>query len=215
MPNQFFPAPEVEAIGRELIREFHDHLISHNVRVEFCFCSETQKKGGFEVWGTAQKISGKNAFLYQFKDAETAWQKAVAKTGGQFESEKYNEAFFLITISAPIWDKLKKNPDRQRALVDHELMHCHSEIDDESGEVKLSILSHDFEGFNKEMERHGLWRENAAKMLHSMQEGQMSLFEQATAAVQKGVESVTFKANGESVTVGRKKPAGHGSAVVH
>lgn len=34
MPNKFFPAPEVEEIGRELIRAHHVHLLEHNARVE-------------------------------------------------------------------------------------------------------------------------------------------------------------------------------------
>ncbi|HEY0076588.1 MAG TPA: putative metallopeptidase [Abditibacteriaceae bacterium] len=119
MPNKFFPAPEVEEIGRELIRVNHVHLLEHNARVEFCFCSEIPKKNGKENWGAAQKISGKTAFLFQFKSA-----KLSPNGMNVLDSEKLNEEFFLITIAEPIWSKLKKKPAMRRALVDHELMHC-------------------------------------------------------------------------------------------
>jgi hypothetical protein len=81
------------------------------------------------------------------------------------DEEKFNEPFFLILISRPIWDNLK-DPQR-RGLVNHELMHCQSEIAN-NGEIKLAIIGHDFEAFHREFQLHGLWRKDAQEMLKTL-----------------------------------------------
>lgn len=139
---EYFPAPKVKEIADELIEEHHPHLESAPIR--YLFRDDTPNKNGREVWGTAQKIGGHNAFLV---------------TG-------LNEPFFLITISHPIWTELSES--KRRALVDHELMHCKTETNDD-GEKQLKIIGHDFEGFNDEIDRYGLWRDNAKQMAAAMQ----------------------------------------------
>ncbi|HEY0074301.1 MAG TPA: hypothetical protein VGB77_09375 [Abditibacteriaceae bacterium] len=50
MAKEFFtPAPEVEEIGRELIEEYHQHLLDHSVRVEFLYRSKVPRSKGIEV----------------------------------------------------------------------------------------------------------------------------------------------------------------------
>lgn len=61
---------------------------------------------------------------------------------------------FVIVISYPTWQKLE---ERQRlALLDHELEHCFVSETDE-GDIKYSILPHDYEEFSSILDRHGLW----------------------------------------------------------
>ena len=156
MPTKFFPAPEVEEIARPLIRDFHTHLISHGCHIEYVFRDDIPKSKGQAVWGTSRKASGLAAFLanqYRFEE--------------DGESDEENEPFFIITISEPIWETLKE-PQRI-ALVDHELMHCWAE-EGSDGSSKLSIVGHDFEGFNAEIRRHGLWRPNAVLLSNAMKE---------------------------------------------
>lgn len=226
MGNQFFPAPEVEEVGRELIREHHVHLLEHNARVEFCFCSETSEKSGKEVWGSAQKISAKQAFLYNFRDA-----KFEAGGRAKFDSKRLdelNKEFFLITIAEPIWKRLKKRPQARRALVDHFLMHCESHIDFDKNETKLSIVKPDFEGFNEEVRRYGLWRNDAVLMREAM-EGAQGVLDLDTPEVRRAAHairdmdkaakdegvSVTFSAGGKSATIGKKPADGAAQAQVH
>jgi hypothetical protein len=47
-------------------------------------------------------------------------------------------------------------------------MHCTTEPD-EDGIDQLKTIGHDFEGFVAEIERYGLWRDNAKKMATAMQ----------------------------------------------
>ncbi len=44
--------------------------------------------------------------------------------------------------------------EQRRALLDHELLHCDYDPETETA----SIAAHDFEGFVKELERHGAWQ---------------------------------------------------------
>jgi len=138
-------AKEVEEIANELIPKYHQPLIDFNVNIRYCFVNKVSKKSDKEIWGTCQKISGKNAYLA--------------------EDNPDNEPFFLIVISEPIWEVLPL--DKKMALVDHELCHCAAEVkqtdtDDDfeqDNPVKLSVKPHDLEEFSCIVKRHGLWRQ--------------------------------------------------------
>lgn len=186
MSVKFYTAPEVERIGHELISKNHQHLHINGVRVEFLFRDDEPKSGGQAVWGTARKVSGFAAMLANMARDES------------LSDEEANEPFFVITITAIAWDRL--NDAQKRALVDHELMHCATEFDDD-GELKLSIRAHDFEGFNEEIRRHGPWRENAQMMAAAMEthRSQAGLFDdeiQAVAANGTAANGVTISAAG-------------------
>jgi predicted metallopeptidase len=134
----FSPAEEVKEIAEELIPKYHQHLIDNNVRIDYVFISKTPAKGGKEVWGTCRKVTNLNAHL-----------------AGE------DEPFFVITISEPVWSVLP--PDKKVALVDHELCHAFAALgegEDDSEEVKVSIIPHDVEEFAAVIRRHGLWRED-------------------------------------------------------
>lgn len=190
MSNKFFPAPEVAEIGHHLIQSYYPDLKLHKVRVEFAFRSQTPLKNEKAVWGVARKVSGLNTFLRREK--ETDWTPGLsdeeiaaleseeqrefatteAKDARDEAAEEGNTAFFVIVISRPIWDKLC---DRHRvALVDHYLMRCGASWGND-GKTRLYIVAPDFEGFNAEIERHGLWRPDAKKLADTMQRAQLSL----------------------------------------
>lgn len=155
MPDKFDEAPVVEKIAEDLISKYHRHLLDFNVKIKYAFINKTPKSKGREVWGSCRKITGPAAFLA--KDNPDA------------------EPFFLITISRDVWDVLP--PEKQEALVDHELCHAWAEVkqakeeadvsQDEVDEqiekdnpVKLSVKPHDLEEFSCIVRRHGLWRED-------------------------------------------------------
>jgi hypothetical protein len=153
MPAKYSSASEVRRLAQPLIRKHHEHLLRYAVRVEFIFRDDVPSKAGREVWGTARKVSSLNAFL--------------ANVDQHDDIDEQNEPFFVIVISSPIWNGL--NPEQREALIDHELMHCWAE-EDEEGNTKLSIVGHDFEGFQKEIDRHGLWRPDARQMALTMEQ---------------------------------------------
>jgi hypothetical protein len=142
MAALFFDAPIVREIAEELIEQHHPHL--EYKTIEYLFRDDIPTQNGREVWGTAKKIGGQAAFLAKGK----------------------NQPFFVITISEPAWVGL--STEQRRALVDHELMHCVAEPDSD-GVEQLKTVGHDFEGFVAEIERYGLWRDNAKTMAQAMQ----------------------------------------------
>lgn len=107
-PITFEPAPEAEAICKELVEDHHQHLVSRKLKC--IFRSVARIKGGNTILATIQLLKGKNAFLANMPDPT-----------------------MLIDIAMDEWAYLD---DSQRiALMDHEL--CHAIVDPESGEVKL------------------------------------------------------------------------------
>jgi predicted metallopeptidase len=131
-------APDVTAIGKDLIETHHNHLLV--VRVFFVFRSKAKKHGDQEVWGTARKLSGLVSFL---------------ATG-------ITQDLFLIEIAEDVWEYL--DDKTKVALVDHELCHCNVEDDPEKGLI-LSTRPHDLEEFNEIVVRHGAWRENVRSFI--------------------------------------------------
>ena len=138
--TKYDPAPSVKAIADDLIPKYHPHLLDFSVKMEYRFVDKIPKKGGKEVWGSCRKISALPASLAQ--------------------DNVDGDPFFVIVISAPIWDVLPD--DKRRALVDHELCHALAEYneDDENPAVKLSTKPHDLEEFSCIIRRHGMWRDD-------------------------------------------------------
>lgn len=131
IPVSYDPAESVAEIAKELIPKYHPHLV--NSEIAYVFKNKEIKKGGKVVLATAEKCSPKVKFL----------------SGGKE---------FVITVSFPSWQSLTDK--QKRAVVDHELMHCLVDDDDESGEKKLIILPHDVEEFYSIIERNNLWKED-------------------------------------------------------
>lgn len=158
-PIKFYSAPEVEAIAKDLIPKYHQHLIDFSVNVQYRFVNKTPKSKGKEVWGSCRKITGLYAQLAECSDDD--------------------EPFFVITISKDVWDVL---PQKTRiALVDHELCHAWAEVKQAKDEadanvdeeiekdnpVKLSVKPHDLEEFSCIVRRHGLWREDVEEFVNA------------------------------------------------
>jgi hypothetical protein len=131
-------APEVKAIGQEIVREHHEHLL--NTRIEYVFGDSVGNSGGKEVWGRARKKSGLDAMFAE---------RHIPRNYDQYDMVL---GFFIIEIAEPIW--LQLSMQHRRALVDHELCHC--EVDFETG--KLKIRPHYVEDFPQILRRHGLWK---------------------------------------------------------
>lgn len=223
MSNFYFPAPEVATVGRELIELHHRDLLNFEVRVEFVFCSETPAKGGKLIWGTARKVGSLNSYLK--RENEVDWTPGPSddeieaiededarscaiidkRLAGENALEKGNQPFFVITISKPIWDTLSE--EHRVALVDHELMHCGARFGDD-GKVKLVLIGHDFEGFNAEIHRHGLWRPDAVRLADTIKNVQLGLdfgsevaAPEPFAALQVPGVTTTISSGGKSVTL--------------
>lgn len=193
MKNTFFPAPEVAEIGARLVEQYHENLqltdwrTKQRARIDYVFCTETPKKNGREVWGSARKVSGAASFLRnneqmdwtpsvtdeQIEAIEDTGHRKTARDEADDERDlklhKANAGYFVITIAKPVWDGLDEK--QRAALVDHELMHCDVAFDLLDG-LKLRIVPHDFEGFYREAERHGAWESAARQILHSMKKGE-------------------------------------------
>ena len=153
----FSAATEVEQIAERLIDDRFAFLSELDVRIEYRFTSKITKKNGKVILGTARKITGLSAH----------WGNAT-------------DPFFAIIITELTWHKLK--PLQKEALVDHELRHLYAEQDEESGEVVLSILGHDFEGFCEEIKRYGAWKSDVEQIIKASHEAPYQLsFDEAAA----------------------------------
>lgn len=101
MPTSFEDAPQVEDIAQAIIREHHRHLRDSDIRYLFRV-ADSWTKGGKEVYGQAQVVSGPMRHIAGDADA-------------------------VVLINQHVWDDLS---DKQReALVDHELSHLQPRTD--------------------------------------------------------------------------------------
>jgi len=146
IPTQFDKSKEAESISRDLISKYHTSLI--NSKIAYLFKNKPILKGGKVVIATAEKCSVKSNALVKYDDEDT-------------------DAFdFIITISYPAWNRLN---DKQRiAIIDHELEHCLITEDENTGDKKISIVSHDVEEFASIIRRHGLYKEDLQKIKNVM-----------------------------------------------
>lgn len=157
-------APDVRDIAQDLIVNYHQHLM--DVRIEYLFRDDIPKSRGKIEWGSARKVSGLSAFFAAVPRESDSLNYKLAD-----ETIDCNEAFFVITISFPIWQQLEEK--QRRALVDHELSHCFVNEDDD-----LVLLGHDIEGFAAVVKRHGLWHQDLELFMEKS--GQMALFARDT-----------------------------------
>lgn len=139
-------APEVAKIGRQLLVKHHDPAL-RDERIEYLFRSEAAKSNGRTIWGKARKVAGLNAFLANDDPAE----------GPITEDTPEVEQFFVIEIAYDVWATLSAK--QKIALVDHELSHLKSGMNDK-GEIVLSLRAHDLEEFEDVVKRHGLWKKD-------------------------------------------------------
>lgn len=143
MTATYAEAPSVQFVADGLIPEFHPHLADPRVKIVYLFVDPVPMSGGKEVWGRCVKVSGRNAYLADPENGDT---------------------FFVLEIAEAVWNVL--TPDQRRALVDHELSHAAAD-EDEKGELKLTIKPHDVEEFADVIRRHGLWHDEAKRLVNA------------------------------------------------
>jgi hypothetical protein len=158
-------APEVEKIANRIIPKHHPHLIAVH-KIDYVFRSEAAQTGGKIVAGKTRKIGGLNAFLTL---------GAAAEEGRPDGDTPAVEPFFVVEIAADIWGIL--TPSQREALVDHELCHCTTGIN-EQGEVVLKTRAHDVEEFKAIVERHGLWQPELEDLVKAATGTQLSLLDE-------------------------------------
>jgi hypothetical protein len=148
-------APEVERLAKQIIDKSHPTL--RGIRIEYVFREKAGLRHGRLVAGSAKKITGVNALL---------------ATPGARSSEDLE--FFLVTIARDVWDR--STASRRIALVDHELQHCHVQLDDVTGEAVLAMRGHDIEEFAAIVQRHGLWTDDLEMFVTALPAEQLSAF---------------------------------------
>lgn len=159
MPEpQFRPAPEVEAVARDIIAKHHRHLIDCACTVLFLFRDTPEKNKGKEVIGKAYLKSGMDAYLIQ----------QIHREYGTFQD---TPQLFVICIWKEGWDYMLKSDHQKRGLVDHELSHCWAEADPETGDPILKILPHDIEEFNRIARQYGDYLPDIAAFRKALAEG--------------------------------------------
>jgi len=157
MATKYTPASDVRKIAEELIEKYHPHL--QDVRIEYVMGDKAPKSSGKEVWGFVRKVGSLPAYLASDDDHKKAGEV---------------EAFFVMVISEPVWEKL--NTEKRTALIDHELCHCGVEVDDE-GNGKLTLIPHDLEEFTSIVRRYGLWRDDVRDFINTAKPHQHSEME--------------------------------------
>ena len=146
MPTEFTRVtPEVRAMARDLIEEFHPELEEHNVRVEYVFVDPAPSVNGKTALGKCSKI-GRSSFL---------------ANGGLMEHDQElikQDDFFLIELWGEGWASMKI--DERRYLLDHELCHCGISLDFDMKTQQtvfkgICIVPHEIEDFGVLPKRHG------------------------------------------------------------
>ena len=128
IPKQYDPAPEVEEIAKDLIRQYHPHLAVKLDKMKFLFVNKKIKAKGKIVAGVVKKVPKE----YQ-----------VISDGVEI----------VIIISYPVFNELSEQ--LKCYIVDHELNHIFYEDHETTGEEKCTLLSHDFEDFIEIIDRYG------------------------------------------------------------
>lgn len=114
---------DVLDLASEIIRAHHADLMDADIT--FIFRSQAATKGsGKAIWGRASKVPKRLKALLDYD--------------------------FIIELAEDVYTGL--NDMQRRALIDHELCHCH--LDDFG---KAILIHHDIEEFNSILERYGSW----------------------------------------------------------
>ncbi|WP_050769603.1 putative metallopeptidase [Thermosinus carboxydivorans] len=105
MSAEYFDAPEVEVIAKELIEDHHPNLCQ--AKIKYLFRTGDWESKGKTILGKAEKLNDKIKHLAGYD--------------------------FIITINQIMFFAM--TPQQRRALVDHELTHCFVDEDDSGNPV--------------------------------------------------------------------------------
>ena len=142
MATEWTRVPQkVIVLAQELIKAHHPNLA--DARIGILFRSEAPISGGKRTLGQASTVTAK-------------WLPLLR--------EPYD---FIIWLAADAWEEL--DPRQRRALLDHELYHCH--LDNEG---KAEMRPHDIEEFAEIIQRYGFWRGDSDRVALAVQ-GRLAL----------------------------------------
>ena len=104
--------------------------------------------------------------VYLFKDVPTWNSKGktvFARTHKAPEQWQFLAGCDVVVIvNKKVWDRLDNK--QREALIDHELCHVLKD-EDEKGNPKWSMVTHDVEEFAAVIQRHGMWMEDLKKFM--------------------------------------------------
>lgn len=121
--------------ANKLIAKYHPHLAC--AKFLFFSRSKAQKQGGVFVPGIVKKASPLEKYM------------------GSHILPDNEEPNFIMVIALDLWNDM--NPNQRMAFIDHLLMRCNAEDEDESGDVKYSIRPPEVQEFSEIVSRHGNW----------------------------------------------------------
>lgn len=139
MPRIFDEAEAVESIAKGLIANYHPHLAE--ARILYAYVDKASKKGGRELLGKVQKVSG--------------WQEWAL------------EKDFFILVPLDKWNDLTEA--QRTALVDHLLERCAGEEQDDNS-MRWMVRDPDVQEFTSILRRHGVWHSDLVDFVSVAQE---------------------------------------------
>lgn len=143
--DDFANADQCEAIGKVLVDRLMAHAELSHASIAYIF-REKMKTRDRVVWGKMSKADGKLSFFNGFD--------------------------FVMEINWEVWRTLSNM--QKVALIDHQLSHATREENDK-GERKWVLRSHDIEEFTGIVDRWGIWRPDlkpfAGAITHAQQLG--------------------------------------------
>ena len=130
--DAFLDSPELKELGGDLI-EMHPGTLGHLAEVEIAYLwrKSCGKKSGAPVFGKTSKPSG---LLTAFTSAEA-----------------------VIWLSADHVAEAGYSARQIEALLFHEMQHVGVEEDEETGDRKIVMRSHDVELFYEDVRKYGAW----------------------------------------------------------
>ena len=149
-------APEIYRLLEELVRKYHASDLAE------------AKIGIMLVYGVKPDA-----------DEKVWWGKARLVSE---RDREYHDHDFIVDLNFDVWRALE--PAQQRALLDHELMHCGRRENDQTGESTFYLRKHDLEEFHDIVQRHGVkWRPAAEEFVkRALGQKDPTLFDEAPTA---------------------------------
>lgn len=153
--KDFIAAPELKKIGDKLIEHFDDDFgFLDGANILYLWKEKGGESGGMATLGKCIKPSGLAGYFAA-------------------EADDADRVHYIVWAAA---DHLRLNKATVRtvyALIFHELMHT------DTNEGKLTVRGHEFEGFAREIEEFGFWRQsitNIAGAVEKVKDDQQGLF---------------------------------------
>lgn len=135
----FYWADEPAALALKIIDDNHPHL--KDLPIAYVFKAVPPKKKKANANGRVKKVT-------------------MARTSKISEANKclmVQRFEFKIEFDHAIWVELAETPEKQLALVDHELSHCGNDAEG------TYLIPHSIEEISAVVERHGLWKSDVAQ----------------------------------------------------